>query len=247
MSPQSANQPVCKHKLELCSSVGQNDIVDGLWGIPPFFVERGPQPTPPNAAPFDFRASTTASNALRVLRALQLKKAVLLEGSPGVGKTSLVAALATAIGQCTCLVAALATAIGQCTWGNTAFDQARFCICAQLLMSQTGLGINLISRLVDRKQHCQKVTSNCTQTKVESTQMSCCLSSCLLQLQWQQFVSIGSAQGVGCSQVFTAQLWLQKHCIVRACCIPIVCWLCWAVLRCVLFVCRAKASPHQPE
>ncbi|KAL0028971.1 hypothetical protein WJX77_009058 [Trebouxia sp. C0004] len=78
---------------------GQNNVADGLWGIPPFFVERGPQPTPPNAAPFDFRAPTTASNALRVLRALQLKKAVLLEGSPGVGKTSLVAALATAVGQ----------------------------------------------------------------------------------------------------------------------------------------------------
>lgn len=35
---------------------------------------------------------------MRVLRALQLPKAVLLEGSPGVGKTSLVAALAHAVG-----------------------------------------------------------------------------------------------------------------------------------------------------
>ena len=99
-----ANQPLHKHKLELCLSAGQNNVADGLWGIPPFFIERGPQPTPPHAAPFDFRAPTTASNALRVLRALQLKKAVLLEGSPGVGKTSLVAALATAIGQCRYLV-----------------------------------------------------------------------------------------------------------------------------------------------
>lgn len=99
-----ANQPLHKHKLELCLSAGQNNVADGLWGIPPFFVERGPQPHPSHAAPFDFRAPTTASNALRVLRALQLKKAVLLEGSPGVGKTSLVAALATAIGQCRYLV-----------------------------------------------------------------------------------------------------------------------------------------------
>ena len=98
------SQPLHSHKLQMCSSAGQNDAVDGLWGIPPFFVARGPQPTPPNAAPFDFRAPTTASNALRVMRALQLKKAVLLEGSPGVGKTSLVAALATAIGQCRCPV-----------------------------------------------------------------------------------------------------------------------------------------------
>ena len=39
-----------------------------------------------------------AHNAVRVLRALQLRKAVLLEGSPGVGKTSLVGAIARASG-----------------------------------------------------------------------------------------------------------------------------------------------------
>lgn len=87
----------CLTRWRYCA--GHEQIAEGLWGIPPFFVERGPHPTPPSAAPFDFRAPTTASNALRVLRALQLKKAVLLEGSPGVGKTSLVAALATAIGE----------------------------------------------------------------------------------------------------------------------------------------------------
>jgi midasin len=40
----------------------------------------------------------TGLNASRVLRGLQLKKPILLEGSPGVGKTSLVAALAKAAG-----------------------------------------------------------------------------------------------------------------------------------------------------
>ena len=69
------------------------------WGIPPFFVERGPHSGAEPGAAFDFRAPTTARNALRVLRALQLKRSVLLEGSPGVGKTALVAALARASGK----------------------------------------------------------------------------------------------------------------------------------------------------
>ena len=72
------------------------------WGIPPFFVERGPHGGANEGAAFDFRAPTTARNALRVLRALQLKRSVLLEGSPGVGKTALVAALARASGKSAC-------------------------------------------------------------------------------------------------------------------------------------------------
>lgn len=43
---------------------------------------------------FSLTAPTVRQNALRVLRALQVSKPVLLEGSPGVGKTSLVTALA---------------------------------------------------------------------------------------------------------------------------------------------------------
>lgn len=70
-----------------------------MWGIAPFFVERGPCGPEAGAAAFDFRAPTTARNAMRVLRAMQLRKAVLLEGSPGVGKTSLVSALARAAGN----------------------------------------------------------------------------------------------------------------------------------------------------
>ena len=72
---------------------------EGMWGIPPFFVQRGPHQASQQGAAFEFRAPTTSRNALRVLRALQLKRSVLLEGSPGVGKTALVAALARATGQ----------------------------------------------------------------------------------------------------------------------------------------------------
>ncbi|KAL7273036.1 AAA ATPase midasin [Rhizina undulata] len=48
---------------------------------------------------FNLTAPTTATNAMRVVRAMQLRKPILLEGSPGVGKTSLVSALAAASGN----------------------------------------------------------------------------------------------------------------------------------------------------
>lgn len=48
---------------------------------------------------FSLEAPTTAMNAMRVVRAMQLRKPILLEGSPGVGKTSLITALAAASGN----------------------------------------------------------------------------------------------------------------------------------------------------
>ncbi|KAI1868220.1 hypothetical protein JX265_007043 [Neoarthrinium moseri] len=50
-------------------------------------------------AGFALHAPTTKLNAMRVIRALQVQKPILLEGSPGVGKTTLVSALARACGQ----------------------------------------------------------------------------------------------------------------------------------------------------
>ncbi|KAI0166381.1 midasin [Xylariaceae sp. FL1272] len=48
---------------------------------------------------FALNAPTTKMNAMRVIRALQVQKPILLEGSPGVGKTTLVGALARACGK----------------------------------------------------------------------------------------------------------------------------------------------------
>jgi hypothetical protein len=96
------------------------------WGIHPFYVpdarpdqpslpssSTGPQSStssssgskPVTGAPgdvFELSAPTAGRNAFRVLRSLSLRKAVLLEGSPGVGKTALVAALAKRAGEAVC-------------------------------------------------------------------------------------------------------------------------------------------------
>ena len=46
-----------------------------------------------------FQTRTTKTNLMRIVRALQLQKPILIEGSPGVGKTSLVSALAETVGK----------------------------------------------------------------------------------------------------------------------------------------------------
>ncbi|KAM5256760.1 midasin [Ctenodactylus gundi] len=73
--------------------------IDNLWGIHPFFIPRGPVLHSNGTADYALSAGTTAMNAQRLLRATKLNKPILLEGSPGVGKTSLVGALAKAAGN----------------------------------------------------------------------------------------------------------------------------------------------------
>lgn len=65
--------------------------------IGPFILEKNQQDS--TSSSFNCNAPTTAMNILRVTRALQVRKPILLEGSPGVGKTSLVTALAAMTGN----------------------------------------------------------------------------------------------------------------------------------------------------
>lgn len=92
------------HELSFIENYGWGDLgetgniscsddmqCDNSFGIDPFYIEKGYEKC--EAGGFEFLTPTTRRNALRVLRAMQLPKPVLLEGSPGVGKTSLIIAL----------------------------------------------------------------------------------------------------------------------------------------------------------
>ncbi|NXJ64381.1 MDN1 protein, partial [Rostratula benghalensis] len=95
-----------KNELKIYDRTKEKEFVwmDSFMGIHPFFIPRGKRLCPVlqrnSITDYALNAGTTAVNAQRLLRALQLNKPVLLEGSPGVGKTSLVAALAKASGNC---------------------------------------------------------------------------------------------------------------------------------------------------
>ena len=90
-------EPGVTPQAERAQSPEAGPHATGRFGLAPFYVPLGD--APPSDAHFSLRAPTTRANAFRMLRAMQLRKPVLLEGSPGVGKTSLVQALGAACGR----------------------------------------------------------------------------------------------------------------------------------------------------
>lgn len=71
---------------------------DQLLHVGPFSIPRnsGAKQSSPELV---FDAPTTLQNTMRIVRALQMSRPILLEGSPGVGKTAIVTALAQASGK----------------------------------------------------------------------------------------------------------------------------------------------------
>ncbi|SMN21636.1 similar to Saccharomyces cerevisiae YLR106C MDN1 Huge dynein-related AAA-type ATPase (midasin), forms extended pre-60S particle with the Rix1 complex (Rix1p-Ipi1p-Ipi3p) [Maudiozyma saulgeensis] len=84
-----AKKPLASY-VENLSNV---NITNETLNVGPFSISRNGSTQ--EAPSFNLSAPTTKMNLMRVIRALQVHKPILLEGSPGVGKTSLITALAS--------------------------------------------------------------------------------------------------------------------------------------------------------
>ncbi len=87
---------------EASSSHTPSHDIDHFVQLGPFAIPKGPRNPSPHT--YDIQAPTTRDNAMRLVRASQVSKPILLEGSPGVGKTSLVTTLANICGYHLCRI-----------------------------------------------------------------------------------------------------------------------------------------------
>lgn len=97
----------CLHQLqtlvnvdvfELYQGTPQLRAADDLLYVGPFSLPRSTEEMQ-EQPDLVFDAPTTLQNTMRIVRALQMTRPILLEGSPGVGKTAIVTALARASGK----------------------------------------------------------------------------------------------------------------------------------------------------
>ncbi|SJM84125.1 related to Midasin [Zygosaccharomyces bailii] len=109
----SENEERLKNLKEKCitqlSATMQEDLMPFFYApievcIFPSNIKIGPFTLPRDGkreitSDFNWNAPTTSKNLMRVIRAMQVRKPILLEGSPGVGKTSLVTALSELTGN----------------------------------------------------------------------------------------------------------------------------------------------------
>lgn len=104
----------CRHEIEEFLAIERNETVVEKMGLPkpriegetykigkfivtllaltyegPFSISVGPLPVV-NPETFTMEAPTTSLNLIKLLRGIQIPKPILMEGSPGVGKTTLV-------------------------------------------------------------------------------------------------------------------------------------------------------------
>lgn len=92
-----------EHRLQLPTDTQAVGLQGNRVIIPPFSIPAGPYRTA-STVDFNIMAPTPLENARKVMRAMQVAKPILLEGSPGVGKTSLVTALAKIAGYRLCRI-----------------------------------------------------------------------------------------------------------------------------------------------